>query len=65
MDGARDSHPKCSKSEKDKHHMLSPICGIKTNVINEFFYKTETDSQTQKTTLWLPKGKGRRDILGV
>ena len=24
---------------------------------NEFIYKTETDLQTQKTNLWLPKGK--------
>ena len=33
---------------------------------NESIYKTETDSQTQKTNLWLPKGKGsREDKLGV
>ena len=25
---------------------------------NELIYKTETDSQTQKTKLWSPKGKG-------
>ena len=25
---------------------------------NEFIYKTETDSQTQKTDLWLPKVVG-------
>ena len=25
---------------------------------NELIYKTETDSQTQKTNLWLPKEKG-------
>ena len=25
---------------------------------NELIYETETDSQTQKTNLWLPKGKG-------
>ena len=24
---------------------------------NELIYKTETDSQVQKTNLWLPKGK--------
>ena len=31
-----------------------------------FIYKMETDSQTQKTNLWLPKGKGgKRDKLGV
>ena len=35
---------------------------------NELTYKTETDSQTEKPNLWLPKGKrggGRRDKLGV
>ena len=25
---------------------------------NELIYKAEVDSQTQKTNLWLPKGKG-------
>ena len=25
--------------------------------INELTYKTETDSQTQRTGLWLPKGR--------
>ena len=25
---------------------------------NELIYETETDSQTQKTNFWLPKGKG-------
>ena len=31
------------------------------------YTKTETDSQAQKTNLWLPKGKERkgRDKLGV
>ena len=26
---------------------------------NELIYKTEIDSQTWKTNLWLPRGKGR------
>ena len=30
------------------------------NDTNELIYKTETDSQTQKINLWLPKGKGER-----
>ena len=30
----------------------------KKNDKNELIYKTETDSQTSKTNLWLPKGKG-------
>ena len=35
------------------------------NDSNELTYKTETDSQTQKINLQLPKGKGgRRDKLG-
>ena len=33
---------------------------------NELIYKAETDSQTQKSNLWLPKGMGvGRDKLGV
>ena len=33
---------------------------------NESIYKTETDSQTQKTNLWLSKEKGKGgDKLGV
>ena len=35
------------------------------NSTNELIYKTETDLQTWKTNLWLPKGKGERDKLGV
>ena len=35
------------------------------NDSDEFIYKTETDSQTLKTNLWLPKGKGGRDKSGV
>ena len=33
---------------------------------NELIYETETDSQTEKTDLWLPRGRGReRDGLGI
>ena len=35
-----------SQTEKDKYHMISPICGILKKDINELIYKTETDSQT-------------------
>ena len=40
---------------------------LKKNGTNEVIYKTETDSQTLKTNLWLTKGKGKggRDKLGV
>ena len=42
------------------------LWNLKDNT-NESIYKTETDSQIQKTNLWLPKGKGRegQDKLGV
>ena len=37
------------------------------NDTSESIYKTESESQTYKTNLWLPKGKGKggRDKLGV
>ena len=31
---------------------------------NELLYKTETDSQTQRTDLWLPRGRGREGWTG-
>ena len=31
---------------------------LKKNDTNELIYKTETDSQTQRTNLWLPGGNG-------
>ena len=34
-----------SQKEKDEHHMVSLIYGIKYNT-NQFIYNTETDSQT-------------------
>ena len=37
--------------------MTSLICGILKNDTNELIYKTEIDSQIQKTNLSLPKGK--------
>ena len=48
--------------------ILSEISQTKTNTIqcymwklkydtNELIYETETDSQTQKTDLWLPRGR--------
>ena len=48
-----------SHTEEDKYHMISLICGIFKKMVQiKLIYKTETNSQTQKTNLWLPKGKG-------
>ena len=33
------------------------MCNLKYDT-NELIHKTGTDSQTKKTNLWLPKGKG-------
>ena len=46
-----------SQTEKDKY-MIAHIWNlILKNDTNEFIYKTETDLQILKSTLWLPKGK--------
>ena len=29
------------------------------------FFTKQIESQAQKTNLWLPKGKGKRDKLGI
>ena len=56
--------------DNDKYYMISLICGIFKNDISELIYKTEIDSQTQKTNLPLPKGiigggKGINQELGI
>ena len=38
---------------------------LKKNDTNELIYKTETDSQTYRTNLWLPGGKRGVVNLGV
>ena len=58
MDGPRDFHNKWGESDGDKFHDIPYMCNLKRNDINELIYKTETDSQTQKTNIWLPKEKG-------
>ena len=45
---------------KSNKNLLSLLARMQ-NDTNEFTYKTETDSQTEKINLWLPKGKGAGD----
>ena len=47
--------------------MISLICGILKRDANEPIYRTETESQTLKINLRLPKGTGGggREGLGV
>ena len=50
---------------EEKYNVTSLMCGIYKDDTKELIYKIETDSQTQKINLWLPKGKVRRkDKLG-
>ena len=53
-----------SQKEKNKYHILTHVCGTQKNGTNELIYKTEIESQIQKTNLWLPGGKGGKDKLG-
>ena len=55
-----------SEVSQTKRHILCIIyMGNLRNNVNELIYKTETDSQTQKTNAFLPKRKrrGERGII--
>ena len=66
MGGPRDYHTKWSKSDRERQtsYDTTYVWNLKNDTnFCKLIYKTETDSQ--KTNLWLPKGKGRgRDKLG-
>ena len=47
-------------AEKDKYYMISLTYGIYKTNTTELIYKRETDPQTRKTNLWLPKRKRER-----
>ena len=51
-----------SKSEREKQIPYNITCvqNLKYDT-NEFIYETEADSQTQRTDLWLPRAKERKD----
>ena len=53
-----------SQKEKDKYHMISQMWSLKYDTT---ICETETDSQTSRIDLQLPKGRGRgrKDILGA
>ena len=64
MDASRDSHTKLNQTESEKHipyditYMWNPKYGT-----NEPIYKTETDSQTWRTDLWLPREGGGSGMM--
>ena len=52
------------QKEKDEYQMISLLCGIKYDA-DEHIYEKVTDSQTERTNSWLPKGRRRRTREGV
>ena len=63
IDWPRDYHTKWSKSEKENYNLIPLNMQNLKYDNNEQTHKTETDSQTQRTNLWLPKAKpGRGEI---
>ena len=45
-----------SQKEKDKYHDITYMWNLKYDT-NEPIFKTETDSQTQRTDFWLQRGR--------
>ena len=63
MSGPRDYQTKWIKTDKDKYHMITLICGILKNNTNELICKTDPPTQQ---IYGYQRGKGRgRDKLGV
>ena len=58
MDTTRNSHTKLGKSERERQmpYDITYMWNLKYGT-NEPIYKTETDSQTSRTDLWLPREK--------
>ena len=66
MDEPRDYDIKWSKSDKDKYHMISLICGILKNEQCKWTYLQNRNRPTDiENKLMVTKGKGARDKLAV
>ena len=65
-DTTRDSHTKCSQSEREQLLNDTTYMWNQKYSINKTIYKTETDSQTQTRDLWFTERRGRKwDVLGI
>ena len=59
MDGPRDYHTKCIKSEKDKYYMVSFTCGIKKKWYNWTYLQNRNSLTDIKNKLMVTKGEMR------
>ena len=48
-----------SQKEKNKYHILLHICGIYKNDIDDLICKTEIETQTQRTNVWVGGNRNR------
>ena len=58
---------KVSQKEKNKHCILMHMYGIwkkKKTGIDNLIYKAEIETQTERTNVWMPRGKQGWDELG-
>ena len=65
MDAIKDSQTKWSRSERERQipHDITYMWNLKYG-INDPIYRTETDSQTWRTGLWLPRRRGGSGMDG-
>ena len=57
-----------SQKEKYKYSILTCICRTQKNCIDDLICKAEIETQTQRTNVWIPRGKrgdGRNWEIGI
>ena len=47
-----------SQKEKSKYCIITQVCGIQKNGIDDLICKAEIETQTQGTNVWIPRGNG-------
>ena len=57
VDGHRECHTEWSQKEKIKYSIVMNISGIWKNNIDYIICKAEIETQTQRTNVWIPRGK--------
>ena len=53
-----------SQKQKNKYRILTHICGIQKNGIDELICKAEVETQMYRTNVWIPRGKRGWDESG-